>query len=121
MRPTAGSSVVACATLLVLASGGASPLHAQGPKRDIRWRCTLVLYSKPAGKITIDDDSLVGQTPKYVTITAGTHKIRISRDGYLPWETVIDIEGGETLRITDIVLKQRPKQGADSGGVGLRL
>lgn len=116
MRKTWGV-VLACVSFLALSSGGANPLQAQGPKRSLKWRATLVLYSRPVGKIAIDD-SIVGETPKSVSIPAGTHKIRISRDGYLPWERLIAIEGGETLRVTDIVLvrdtvlKERPRQGS---------
>jgi hypothetical protein len=37
------------------------------------------------------------------------HRIRITRDGYLPYETEIAIEAGETLRLTDIVLQEKPQ------------
>ncbi|MGE5745624.1 MAG: PEGA domain-containing protein [Gemmatimonadota bacterium] len=66
------------------------------------------MVSVPSGKIVIDD-SIVGATPKSLSIPAGTHKIRISRERYLPYETTIVILSGEYLRITDIVLKEKPK------------
>jgi len=103
--------VVACATVLLLTNGGATALRAQGSKLSQDSLAHLNLVSVPSGKITIDD-SIVGETPKSVSIPAGTHKIRISRDGYLPYETTIAIENGETLRLFDIVLKQKPRPGS---------
>ena len=110
MRQTRGV-VLACVIFLALSSAAASALDAQGTKAAQESLAHLNLVSVPAGQIVIDD-SIVGATPKSLSIPAGTHKIRISREGYLPYETTIVILSGEYLRITDIVLKERPKPGS---------
>lgn len=108
MRPTRAAALV-CVTFLALTVGGAHTLRAQGT-RSSGDTAFLALDSRPSGKIAIDD-SIVGETPKSLSIRAGTHKIRISRAGYLPYESTITILGGETLRIRDIVLKKEPEHG----------
>jgi hypothetical protein len=56
------------------------------------------------------DDRQIGNTPQAdVKVPPGTHSIRITRDGYLPYETIIAIEAGESLRLTDIVLQEKPQ------------
>lgn len=102
--------VLACVTFLAVSSAGARLLGAQRAKapRDSLARLTLV--SVPSGRIAIDD-SIVGETPKSLSLPAGTHKIRIGREGYLSYETTIVILSGEYLRITDVVLEEKPKPG----------
>lgn len=102
--------VLACVTLLAVSSAGARLLGAQRAMSSRDSLAHLNLVSEPSGKIAIDD-SVVGETPKSLSLPAGTHKIRISREGYLPYETTIAILSGEYLRITDIVLKEKPKPG----------
>jgi PEGA domain len=104
------STVLACATLLAL-TGGASALGAQATRPSRDSLAYLSLASTPSGRVAIDD-SIVGETPKAVSVPAGTHQIRISRDGYLPYETTITILRGEHLRLRDIVLKEKPKPGS---------
>jgi hypothetical protein len=56
------------------------------------------------------DDRQIGNTPQAdVQVPPGTHTIRIVRDGFLPYETIIAIEAGETLKLTDIVLQEKPQ------------
>jgi len=52
----------------------------------------------------------MGNTPKAnLVVTAGTHRVRVVRDGYDPFERTITVAGGETVRITDIVfVEHRP-------------
>ena len=102
MKRTQGV-VLACVTFVALSSAAASALGAQAPKAAQDSLAHLSLVSVPSGQIAIDD-SIVGATPKSLSMPAGTHKIRISREGYLPYETTIVIFSGETLRITDILL-----------------
>jgi predicted Ser/Thr protein kinase len=70
----------------------------------------LYINSTPWGVLSIDGRQL-GNLPQagVVDVPPGTHTIRIIRDGYLPYESVIAIEAGETLRLTDIVLQERPQ------------
>lgn len=102
--------VLVCVTFLAVSSAGARLLGAQRATSPQDSLAHLNLVSVPSGQIAIDD-SIVGETPKSLSLPAGTHKIRISREGYLPYETSIVILSGEYLRITDIVLKEKPKPG----------
>lgn len=110
MRQTRGV-VLACVTFLAVSSAGARLLGAQRATSSRDSLAYLNLVSVPSGEIAIDD-SIVGETPKSLSLPAGNHKIRISREGYLPYETTIVILSGEYLRITDIVLKEKPKPGS---------
>jgi hypothetical protein len=78
-------------------SGTAEPAH-------------LFINSSPWGVLFIDGRQL-GNLPQagVVDVPPGTHTIRILRDGFLPYESVIAIEAGETLRLTDIVLQEKPQ------------
>ncbi len=69
----------------------------------------LYINSNPWGVLYIDD-RLIGNVPQAdVKISPGMHRIRITRDGFLNYETEIAIEAGETLRLTDIVLQEKPQ------------
>ena len=103
--------VLACVIFLAVSSAGARLLAAQRAQSSRDSIAHLNLVSDPSGMIAIDD-SIIGETPKSLSLPAGTHKIRISREGYLPYETTIVILSGEYLRITDIVLKEQPKPGS---------
>ena len=55
------------------------------------------------------DGALVGNTPKAnLVVAAGSHTIRVVREGYETWERTIQVGVGETVRLTDIVLTARP-------------
>ncbi|HSD31627.1 MAG TPA: PEGA domain-containing protein [Gemmatimonadales bacterium] len=100
--------MLAWVAFLALTGAGATALGGQGTKPSRDWLAHLSLVSRPSGKITVDD-SIVGETPKALSVPAGTHRIRISREGYIPYEITMAILGGEYLRITDIVLKKQPR------------
>jgi serine/threonine protein kinase len=68
----------------------------------------LFLNATPWGLVFIDDEH-VGHTPMEALVTPGYHVIRISRDGYAPFQREIAIESGEKLRLTDIVLQENPQ------------
>ena len=69
----------------------------------------LFIAASPWGVLYVDDRQ-IGNTPQAdVKVPPGTHSIRITRDGYLPYETIIAIESGESLRLTDIVLQEKPQ------------
>jgi tRNA A-37 threonylcarbamoyl transferase component Bud32 len=68
----------------------------------------LTINSVPWGTVYIDGDS-VGNTPVFdLTVSAGTHRLRILRQGYLPVERTLDLTSGQALRLTDITLKRAP-------------
>jgi serine/threonine protein kinase len=69
----------------------------------------LFINSTPWGVLSVDD-KVIGNVPQAdVKVPPGTHTIRITRDGYLPYETIIAIEAGEKLYLTDIVLQEKPQ------------
>jgi serine/threonine protein kinase len=69
----------------------------------------LFINSTPWGVLYVDDKQ-IGNTPQAdVKVAPGSHNIRVTRDGYLSYETVIAIESGEQLKLTDIVLQERPQ------------
>lgn len=69
----------------------------------------LFINSTPWGVLFVDDKQ-IGNTPQAdVKVPPGSHSIRVSRDGYVSYETVIAIESGEQLKLTDIVLQEKPQ------------
>ncbi|HKE91412.1 MAG TPA: serine/threonine-protein kinase, partial [Gemmatimonadales bacterium] len=69
----------------------------------------LFINSTPWGVLYVDDRQ-IGNTPQAdLKVAPGSHSIRVSRDGYVSYETVITIESGETLKLTDIVLPEKPQ------------
>jgi serine/threonine protein kinase len=82
--------------------GGSAPANAADPAH-------LYLNATPWGRVFIDD-KLVGNTPMAdFQVTPGYHVIRIDRDGYQSFTREIAIESGEALRLTDIVLQEKPQ------------
>ncbi len=66
---------------------------------------TLFLNSTPWGALYVDGE-LIGNTPQAnVRVTPGVHRIRIVRDGFVPYERQIEVGASDTLRITDIALQ----------------
>jgi hypothetical protein len=69
----------------------------------------LFIASTPWGVLFVDDKQ-IGNTPQAdLKVPPGSHSIRVSRDGFLSYETVIAIESGEQLKLTDIVLQEKPQ------------
>ena len=67
----------------------------------------LIVNATPWGQLFVDNQ-LVGNTPRgNLSITAGQHVVRVQREGFEPFERTIEVAPGETVRLTDIVL--RPK------------
>ncbi|MDH3497060.1 MAG: protein kinase [Gemmatimonadota bacterium] len=65
----------------------------------------LFVSSEPWGRLSIDG-SPAGRTPAIdLPIAAGTHRIRIERDGYAPFEQEIRVEPGAQVRRTGIRLE----------------
>jgi hypothetical protein len=64
--------------------------------------------STPWGQVSIDGN-LVGNTPQAnLAVTAGSHTIRITREGFEPFERVVQLAPGQVLRVTDVVLRAVP-------------
>ena len=68
----------------------------------------LYVSSRPWGQLFIDGQP-VGNTPASgIPVPAGRHQIRITRDGFIPWESEVVIEGGRDRRLVDIQLRRVP-------------
>lgn len=61
----------------------------------------------PWGSVYLDGRP-IGNTPQLdVTVPPGTHRLRVERDGFRPYERAIEVAPGQRLRITDIALVER--------------
>ena len=93
-----------------------TPAHAPAPVRATptavaRMRRTepglLSINAIPWGSVYVDGRP-VGNTPQLdLSISPGQHRLRVERQGYRPYERVIDVAPGQHLRITDITLTER--------------
>jgi len=64
----------------------------------------LFINATPWGRIYVNG-VLVGNTPKgAIPVTPGTHRVRIVRDGYAPFERTVSVVSDQNLRLTDVVL-----------------
>lgn len=63
--------------------------------------------SIPWGSVYIDGQP-VGNTPQIdLQVPSGSHRLRVERDGFRPYERMIELAAGQRLRITDITLVER--------------
>ena len=74
---------------------------------------TVDLESDPTVvRVTVDGDKVENghylETPTKLFLRPGHHKLKISRDGYLPAFTSISGGAGETIVVDDIVLSRLP-------------
>ncbi len=66
----------------------------------------LVVNAMPWAELWVDGRS-VGNTPIVsLRVSAGEHRLRLVRDGFEPYEQVVSVAPGETLRVTGIVLQE---------------
>src|SRR5437867_999362 len=67
----------------------------------------LSVNAIPWGSVYLDGRP-VGNTPQIdLQVAAGPHRLRVEREGYRPYDRVIDVASGQRLRITDIALAER--------------
>jgi hypothetical protein len=53
------------------------------------------------------DEDFIGNTPQLdLTIPAGTHALKVQRDGFAPFDRQIVIVAGQEMRLTDLVLSR---------------
>ena len=77
---------------------------APAPAADAAGTGKLTVNANPWGQVFVDD-RLIGNTPRAnIELPAGTHTLRVSRQGFESVTRSVTIKAGETLRITDIVL-----------------
>jgi hypothetical protein len=66
----------------------------------------LFVNATPWGRIYVDG-VFAGNTPKgAILVTPGTHRVRVVRDGFAPFEDTVRVEPGQDLRLTEIVLAE---------------
>jgi len=64
----------------------------------------LSVNAIPWGSVYLDGQH-IGNTPQSDrTVAPGRHRLRVEREGYRPYDRVIDVASGQRLRITDITL-----------------
>lgn len=65
----------------------------------------LFVNSTPWGQVYVDNQ-LVGNTPQAnLVVSAGSHRVRVAREGFQPFERIVQLAPGQELRLTDIVLQ----------------
>jgi hypothetical protein len=65
------------------------------------------INATPWGSVYIDGQP-VGNTPQIDRhVSPGSHELRVEREGFRPYQRVIDVAPGQRLRITDITLVER--------------
>ncbi len=86
---------------------------------------TLVVTTNPGGAQVFVDDELIARTSaegrlRISRLTAGSHKLRVSLDGYPDHEENLDLVAGETLAVSVHLERntQRTPPAASSGGPG---
>ncbi len=108
-RPTTAVTRPSTTPASVAQSDTGRPRASVTPTLSANDPAHLFINATPWGLLFIDDRPM-GNTPRAdLQIPPGMHRIRITRDGYVPYETEIAIEAGETLKLTDIVLQERPQ------------
>jgi len=61
---------------------------------------SLVVSAAPWGTVSVDGN-VVGNSPIMgMALTAGQHRVRIVRDGFEPYDRIVTVMPGETLRLT---------------------
>jgi Protein kinase domain/PEGA domain len=67
----------------------------------------LSVNAIPWGSVYLDGQP-IGNTPQIDrTVAPGRHRLRVEREGYRPYDRMIDLASGQRLRITDIALVER--------------
>lgn len=87
-------------TTLVVVGLGIALLYVMGyrfdsQKRTIDQGGLIQVESRPPGaQIIYDSRSISGTTPRKINASAGAHTMRITREGYQPWQKTITVEAG---------------------------
>jgi len=88
-----------------VSAAGPYPVVTAPPPRRVRPPGKLFINAMPWAELYIDG-KLVGNTPRAnLDIPAGTHRLRLMRDGFRSYEMTITVAPGATVRLTDIVLQ----------------
>jgi hypothetical protein len=65
----------------------------------------LMINSTPWALLSVDGQ-VVGNTPQLmITVASGVHELVLTRGGFETYRTLVTVEAGRTLRVTDISLQ----------------
>jgi hypothetical protein len=79
----------------------APPPRAAAPGAAAGFAGGLAVDSRPAGAKVFVDGKLVGTTPMLLpSVPAGSHAIRLERDGYQRWSSSVRVVASEQNRVT---------------------
>jgi serine/threonine-protein kinase len=82
------------------------PPPSRADQRDVE-PGLLSVNAIPWGSVYLDGRP-VGNTPQIdLPVMPGAHRLRVEREGYRPYDRMIDVASGQWLRITDIALVER--------------
>ena len=82
------------------AAPAADVSQAVRSKEPVQFVGTLTVDSEPAGSAVFIDRELVGETPVELTrLRAGSHVVRIERDGYDRWTTAVHVAADKLTRV----------------------
>ena len=61
----------------------------------------ITLLYDQAGAVVLLDGRVIGQTPltKSIPVQIGRHEIAVQRNGYIPWQTTLEIAAGQVLAL----------------------
>jgi len=79
----------------------------EAARAEERNRGTAEIYSWPSGATVSVDGDDIGLTPLRVPLTAGSYKIRISKPGYLSWESPLSIKPGQAEHVEATLTKEK--------------
>ena len=83
------------------------PTERAAPAAAAREPARLWVQSEQWGYVYLDGRQLQMTPILDLPIPAGTHTVRIVRDGFEPYEQVIVVQPGESVRLTGIVLREQ--------------
>jgi hypothetical protein len=68
---------------------------------------TLVVTGTPVGATVLVDGNPAGRLPAALTVPSGTHRVRVSSDGYEPYEATVEVEPNRPAKL-DAELRSAP-------------
>ena len=106
-RPRPESTPVKRAPLVRRAAPAPPPRRVERPVERPAEPALLSVNSVPWGSVYVDGQP-VGNTPQIdLQVSSGSHRLRVERDGFRPYERLVELAPGQRLRITDITLVER--------------
>jgi PEGA domain len=67
--------------------------------------CTVTVNSDPTGADITVDGNYSGSTPSTLKLSAGSHVLDVSKEGFGKWERKISIEAGGNITVDAILQK----------------